>query len=128
MLTNAVVTIYHKVFNAATKQSGFRRYVVPAAHWYADHRVNVDNTGISDAEIYKVRIPAEQLETYMDPDAFLAAGCPSDAWTVDHGDYFLRGEAPDITKPSDISGRYAQVRSWGDNRRGGLPHLRIEGW
>ena len=23
---------------------------------------------------------------------------------------------------------YGQVKSWGDNRRGGLPHIRIEGW
>lgn len=128
MLTNAVVTIYHKYFDKTTKQSSFRRHVVSAAHWYADHRVNVDNAGISGAEVYKVRIPDEYLADYLDPDAYLAAGAPETKWTVDQGDYFLKGEGADITKPSDIQGRYAQVRSFGDNRRGGLPHLRIEGW
>lgn len=123
MVTNASITIYHKTGKAGEP---LKRIFIPECNWYADHRINVETSGVTGAEIYKVRIPREWLDGYRDPDEYLSSDT---GWTVDNGDYFVKGEGPEnVIKPSDIGSRFAQVRSWGDNRRGGLPHLRIEGW
>ena len=128
MLTNERVTIYHKTFNKQTKTQEIRRHVVESASWYADYKVSADSTGTTCAEVYKIRIPIENLDGYMTPDEYTKAGAPADRWTVDNGDYFVKGEAPEITKPSEISGKFSKVQSWSDNRRGALKHLRIAGW
>ena len=128
MLTNAAITIYHKIFNKSTRLPELVRYEIPAASWYADQRINVDSAGISSADIYNIRIPAKYLKDYLTPDEFEAAGQPGSKWTVDNGDYFIEGSGADIEKISDINKRFSQVQAWSHNTRGTLKHLRITGW
>jgi hypothetical protein len=127
MQTNATVTIYHKDYVAKEKSFNYKRIVVKAS-WYSDHRIAVDSTGIIGSETYNVRIPLEELGGYMAPDEYNEAGQPANKWTVANGDYFKRGTGEDITSPKELTGTFAQVNAWSDNRRGMLKHIRITGW
>lgn len=126
MTTNAVITIYHAIFNIDERRTEYRKHTTSAS-WHVDHRVNVDSAGINSAETYRVRVPKEELKDYLPPDEYLEAGQPKDKWTVDNGDYFIKGEGPEIAKISDVK-NFSKVNSWSDNRRGVLQHVRIVGW
>lgn len=128
MLTNAIITIYHKILNKSTRLPELIRHEVAAASWYATQKINVDSAGISSADIFNIRIPEEQLADYLTPDEYQAAGQPADKWTVDNGDYIIKGSGKDITKITEISGSFSQVQAWSRNTRGTLKHLRLTGW
>lgn len=126
MITNADVTLYHQMYDTATKKTTYKKTVIQDVSWYASFGIAAGNAGMVGKEIFKIRIPPEALV-----DGTSALDSYGSDWVVGNKDYFCRGEGPDIEKPSDlekINVRYAQVCSWSDNRRGGLPHIRIEGW
>ena len=137
MITNADITIYRRAIPTQNAAS-YLRTVICGVSWYCKHVVNASSSGLSGGNVFKIRIPEEAtvkgisaFGSYVSPDDFVLSENPSGKWTVDNGDYFCLGVGPDIEKPSDLAKnrlRYGQVYSWGDNRRGGLPHIRIEGW
>jgi hypothetical protein len=138
VITNADITIYNHRIDPGTRQTVYARHVIQDVSWYASVNVSAASGGLTGGDVYKIRIPPEALadgqpalESYRAAKEYLDLQDPSGNWTVQNGDYFCRGEGPEITKPSDLEAAhvlYGQVRSWGDNRRGGLPHIRIEGW
>ena len=140
MITNADVTIYVRSHDPVSKKQIYNRYVIYDVHWYENFKVSSSAGGLTGGNVFKIRIPEEAL---MDGNPALAAFLPLQAfrslpkeqtegrWTAGPGDCFCLGECDAISQPSDLAkfgNPYGQIRSVGDNRIGGLPHIRIEGW
>lgn len=138
MITNADVTIYNHRIDPVTRKAVYIRHVIQDVSWYASIDVSASAGGLVGGNVYKIRIPPEALadgqpalESYQPAQEYASLENIDGVWTVQNGDYFCRGEGPEIIKPSDLETahvQYGQVKSWGDNRHGGLPHIRIEGW
>lgn len=140
MITNADITIYSKQFDQTCRKTFFLRHVIRRVSWYGNLKVSVESGGLSGGNIFKIRIPKEAevnglpaLAGYLPPGEYqvLPEAEREGRWTVDTGDYFCRGIGPEVEKPSDLSGHvlpYGQVKAVSDNRRGGQPHIRLEGW
>lgn len=138
MITNADITIYNHYIDPATRQTAYVRHVIQDVSWYASVNVSAASGGLVGGDVYKIRIPPEALadgqpalDAYRPAPEYAGLKDTDGVWTVQNGDYFCRGEGPEITKPSDLEMahvQYGQVKSWGDNRRGGLLHIRMEGW
>lgn len=127
MITNADITLYHAYLDPVQKKKKYLRTVIRSVHWYTNQKVIVGDGGLKSADEYKIRIPIESCGGYLPPDAFRES--PEGHWTIDNGDWFVRGALMvDIDKASDLASyNPGQVLSWSDNRRGGLPHIRIGG-
>lgn len=138
MITNADITIYNQEYDPETRQSTYVRHFIQGVSWYASVNVSAASGGLVGGEVYKIRIPPEALadeqpalDGYRTAQDYAALQDKDGVWTIQNGDYFCRGEGPEIAKPSDLEKAhllYGKIHSWGDNRRGGLPHIRIEGW
>ena len=136
MITNADVTIYNHRIDPVTRKAVYIKHVMQDVSWYVSIDVSASSGGLVGGNVY--RIPPEALadgqpalDTYRPAQEYASLENIDGVWTAQNGDYFCRGEGPEITKPSDLETAhvlYGQVKSWGDNRRGGLPHIRIEGW
>lgn len=128
MITNADMTIFNKVADKENKRFVYRAHYISAVHFYTDQKATVGDAGIKSADLYKIRIPEEQLSCYMTPEEFAR---DQTGWTVDNDDLFVLGEYDkDIIGVGDLAKLhrpYGVVSSWSDNRRGGLPHIRIGG-
>lgn len=140
MITNADITVYNRQFDPSSRKTVFLRHEVRHVSWHAKLAVAADPGGLSGGNVFQIRIPQEAetdslpaLAGYLPPGEY--RGLPeaerAGRWTVDAGDYFCRGTGPEMEKPSDLKDHalpYGQVKSVSDNRRGSLPHIRIEGW
>lgn len=137
MTTNASMTIYNRRKN---KDTGFYEYVrhfIPTVYWYTNQKTKVSDegsrSGIQSADVYKIRIPEEELAYYVSPEEYYQI--PDDGlgerWTADNQDLFVKGECTiEIKSAADLEKlhkTYGSVNSWSDNRFGGLPHIRIGG-
>ena len=133
MITNAVVTIYNRARGNKDTFDSWHYTVLKPVHVYVDHKVSVGDSGLSSADVYKIRIPAdaEGADYYLPPEEYAEMDNPNGYWTIQNDDYIVLGEcAKEIEKPADlhkVSWRNCKVLSWSDNRRGTTPHWRIEG-
>lgn len=133
MIANADITLYNHHYNKDTRLDDWQRTVIYGVHFYVDNKVNLGDEGLNSADVYKIRIPedAECNRAYLPEDKYAAADDTEAYWTLQNGDYVVRGECLlDIEKPSDIKQvrtQYCKITSWSDNRFGGLPHWRIGG-
>lgn len=136
MITNESLTIYNRKLNPETRQYVYNRTEIPSVHWYTDQKVQMlsDDKGLVSADLYKIRIPkGKQTDTYIPPNKYAALPYSYEKryWTVENGDLFVKGIVRDeITKESDLKNKhyvYGKVLSYSDNRKGGIPHIRIGG-
>lgn len=137
MITNTSLTIYNRRKNRKTGFHEYVRHFIPEVHWYTDQKIKVADKGsgggIESADVYKIRIPEEQLRDYIAPEEFVRLSDEEIGakWTVENQDLFVKGECViDIKSVADLEKlhkTYGAVNSWSDNRFGGLPHIRIGG-
>lgn len=136
MITNESLTIYNRKMDPVTRQYVYRRTEIPEIHWYTDQKVQMlsDDKGLVSADLYKIRIPeGKQTSNFIPAHEYAALpyGEESRYWTVENGDLFVKGIVEDeITKESDLKKKYyvyGKVLSYSDNRKGGIPHIRIGG-
>lgn len=133
MLTNATITIYNHRYDPLTHFDAWQRTVIENVYVYVDHKVSVADSGLSSAEVYKIRIPANvgNADQYLPPEEYRRSDYPGGHWTLQADDQIVLGECDlEIEKPADLKAvyqRHCKVLSWSDNRFGGLPHWRIEG-
>ena len=86
MTTNADCTIYHKIYNPATRLDEWEPSQYQGVNWYGKQAVSVGDSGLSTADSYIVRIPTE-------------GRIP-----VDKGDVVVKGLIQDtITSPSQLN-------------------------
>lgn len=140
MITNTDITIYSKQFDQDSRKTFFRRHVIKRVSWHAKLAVAADPSGLTGGNVFRIRVPKEAevdgfpaLSGYLPPSEYrkLPEEGREGTWTVNTGDYFCQGSGPKMEKPSDLKDHalpYGQVKNVRDNRRGGQPHIRIEGW
>ena len=125
MITNADITIYNRRYDPETRLDTWKGTVIKNVSFYSDMRVNLDNKGLSTADIYKIRIPGKSLKGYVPADEYAA---DEGTWTVQKDDYIVLGASDqEIARPIDLKNSL-RINSWSDNRRGSLPHIRIGGF
>jgi hypothetical protein len=116
MITNADLTLYHKIYDPEKRDDVWTGTQYPAVNWYGGQIVAVGDSGLSSADHYKVRIPTTN-------EVEAAAG-----------DIAVKGLVED--KPTGAtaltrkySGQCFVVTHVQDNRRGspGMQHWRLEG-
>lgn len=132
MITNADITIYNKKYTPETRADTWRRTFLQGVHFYHENKVQPSERGLVNADLYKIRIPQDvgTDKAYVPQAEYQAAEDISSLWTIQKGDYIVRGAGPDIANIQELqqSGmETCKIISWSDNRRGGLPHWRIEG-
>lgn len=132
MITNADITIYNKKYDPKIRGDTWHRAVLKGVHLYCEHKVQLLATGLVNADLYKIRVPldVETDKQYVPPGEYRVAGDVSGMWTIQKGDYIVRGIGPDVSSPVELQKLIidtCKVTAWSDNRRGGLPHWRIEG-
>lgn len=125
MITNADITIYNRRYDPETRLDTWKGTVIKNVSFYSDMKVNLDNNGLSTADIYKIRILGKSLKGYVPADEYTAA---EDTWTVQKDDYIVLGVFDqEIARPIELKNSL-RINSWSDNRRGSLPHIRIGGF
>ena len=115
MLTNADCTIYHKVYDKATRLDRCERTQYCSVTWYAKQAATVGENGLMAADTLTVRIPVTT-----------SSSAPAAV-----GDIIVRGLLDkDITQPKEL-GTYEHytITAVRDNHRGSsfIQHWRIEG-
>lgn len=132
MLTNADITIYNKKYDPNTRNDTWHRTVLGGVHFYCEHKVQLLAAGLANADLYKIRVPLHvRTDRQYAPQAeYQAAGDVSGLWTIQKGDYVVHGTGPEVASLGELQKtglEICKVTAWSDNRRGGLPHWRIEG-
>lgn len=116
MITNNTdITLYHRTYDPALRADTWQRTQFQGCNWYGCRAVTVGNNGLDAASkqtnLYTVRIPGQK--------ALQAAP----------GDIVIRGLFED-ERPQEAQKRAAEsflVTAVRDNRRGMLPHWKLEG-
>lgn len=131
MITNSDITIYNRYYDKKTGYDIYRRTIIRDVWFFVDNKVQITESGVLAANIYKVRIPVNADAggaVYVLPGEYTGA---DQTWTIQADDYVCRGVSEqEIEKPSDLrkeTGQVFKVTSWSDNRFGSLSHWRIGG-
>lgn len=132
MITNADITIYNKKYDPTARKDTWHWTVLKGVHFYCGHRVRLLAAGLVNADLYKIRVPvdAQTDKQYVPQSEFQAAEDVSHLWTIQKGDCIAVGIGPDISSLQELQKLIrdtCKITAWSDNRRGGLPHWRIEG-
>lgn len=104
------VTLVHHIRGADS--DSYKCYVIENVSWYEKMAVAVSADGAKPVNSIVIRIPAEDLPDVM-PEKL---------------DYIVKGVLDAFSVPRDLLGRICfQITSVSDNRRGGLPHVKVSG-
>ena len=91
MLTNAEIVIFNQFPDREKKRMIYVPHKVPKVWLYKDQKVTVGEHGLKSAELYKIRIPWP-VEGWLPEQDFRDLAEPGEAWTVQNGDFFLKGD------------------------------------
>lgn len=132
MRPDADITIYNKKYDPGTRNDTWHRTVLRGVHIYCEHKVQLLATGLVNADVYKIRVPTHvgTDKRYVPLGEYRRSEDVSGLWTIQKGDYIVQGIGPDISSLKELQEAgldTCKVTAWSDNRRGSLPHWRIEG-
>lgn len=133
MLTNADITIFNRFADKTNREIIYVPHYIESVWFYADQKTDVVNGGLVSAEVYKIRIPYVQCEKYLPESEFRDSKDQEDAWTVQKGDFFIRGgwSGDNVHGIDEIKKRaccsVGKVLSYSENFTGSSPHIRIGG-
>lgn len=131
MKTNGDITLYNRRYSKDTRSDVWCRTVLHNVWIYTDNKIQLSDSGVKTADVFKIRIPAHVStnKEYVSEDAWQTVDA-DECWTLQQDDCFCIGEGPEISAPSDLEklrARSGRIFSWSDNRFGSQPHWRIEG-
>ena len=114
MITNASLTIYHKVFDEATRLEKWIKFTYPNVWFFGGKGAGI-NKGYDNANNVDIRIPYDTNNI--------------DIANIKIGDILIKGTLPqDITTQQDlVNYDVFNVTSINDNNFGNNPHIRIGG-
>lgn len=132
MLTNAVITIFNRVPNAAEREFVYIPHVLTYVWVHTSRKVVTEQGGLTSNPIYKIRIPFPR-PGWLPPEVYGKGMDSGDSWTVREKDLFMIGAWPggevkgieDIKK--EFSGTVGVVLNYSENFFGSSKHIRIEG-
>lgn len=132
MLTNAEIVIFNQFPDREKKRMIYVPHKVPKVWFYKDQKVTVEEHGLKSAELYKIRIPWP-AEGWLPEQDFRDLAEPGEAWTVQNGDFLLKGDwdGGSVSGIAEIrkrfSGEVGEVLSHSENFYSFSPHIRIGG-
>lgn len=114
MITNASLTIYHKVFDETTRLEKWVRFNYKNVWFFGGKGASV-NKGYDNANDVDIRIPYKQNQV--------------DVNKIQIGDILVKGDlAKDINTQQDLSEfEFYNITSINDNNFGNNPHIHIGG-
>ena len=122
MITNADITILNRVYDPEERLDKWKATFIENVSFYSDTKVNLDSNGLTTADVYKMRIP--DYNGYVPAGEYIGE---EGTWTLQIDDYIVKGKLDkDVTRPAELDDKI-RIKSFSDNRRGMLPHLRIGG-
>ncbi len=129
MLTNADMTIYNKVFDKVTRTDKFVRTQVQKVNWYNNLGAVMSNGAVGVGNTFKLR--TENYGSYLPEKDYKALATKTGKWTIQRDDVVAKGllttEITGIADLQKLGIECFRVTTYSDNRRGGLPHLRLGG-
>jgi IMP dehydrogenase/GMP reductase len=130
MRTNANITIYNKYVDPETLSEKYQRHQIVAIAWESRKAVNVIRSGgYIEADRAALYIPFRRGEYYQGPIAWQALVDKSGFWTLQQGDFVVKGlvtdEISDTFTITDLSRKYDDVFTISsiDTMDQGSPHL-----
>ena len=102
------ITIVHHI---KADEDIYTCHTLKKASWFEKVTISTSADGAKPVNTYEVRIFGENLG--VEPSL---------------GDYCVKGIVKGIEKPADLKNEvYFRITAIGNNKRGGLPHIRISG-
>ena len=82
-----MITIYHKGYDPQTRADTWTRHTYTGETVYINSKVSVDSSGLSRANVYKIRIFTDDAVIVATGDKVVSGECrdarpPKDCWTV----------------------------------------------
>lgn len=106
MITNTPATLYNKVRGSET----YQRWGLIAVHWENRKAANVLRSGLLEADSVMVMVPYAIGSKYLLPFAWQALPDKTDRWTLQVGDYLVKGLVTDEIEAgftiSDLKAKY----------------------
>lgn len=90
MMTNTKMTVYNKYIEPFTHKKVYKKYVIENVFWDDARGIN-RNTGYENADKVNIYIPFDKndLTDYKEAKDFNGIG-----WTLQNGDFILKGDCP----------------------------------
>jgi hypothetical protein len=119
MITNADITIFNKVYNAAARRNDYKGTFIQGVSFVKRNAVlGLDNSSgsLTQGDTYTIRIPlkattasGKAYQTYLDAASF--TGHEEGHWTIQNGDLIVKGDATSLkdVSPATIEKAYSDV-------------------
>ena len=115
MITNNIITYYHKVFNKTTKLDEWQRIIFNNVWVFINKGSNI-NKGYENSNNIDVRIPMEEIK---DSSIF-------NIFSI--GDIIAIGIQPSINEQNDLQGKdFYNITNINTNSFGNNPHIHLGG-
>ena len=115
MITNADLTIYNKYYNPTTKVEVYQRTQIVGVVWENRKAANVIKSGLISADQAAIYIPMARGANYLQPIAWQALVSKVGKWTLQIGDFVVKGIVTDTVDGSftisDLKAKYNNVLS-----------------
>lgn len=108
------ITLVQMYYDSEMDADKYRQTVIQNVSWFSKVKVELQDKGVTSADVVKIRIPEKEL-----PEGII----------LSNGDYIVLGKLDQtIAKREDLDGlEYVSIISVGDNRRGNLRHWAVTG-
>ena len=115
MITNADLTIFNKHYDPTSKSEKYQRTQIVGVVWENRKAANVIKSGLISADQVAIYIPFARGANYLQPIAWQALSNKTGKWTLQIGDFVVKGLVNDsITSSftiSDLKAKYNDVLS-----------------
>lgn len=130
-LCNDTVTVYNARFDKERDSTVYVPTVIRGVSWYGASKATVDSSGLKAASQYTVRIPLDADtggKSYTEPWEYKSASDVSSVFTLNEGDFIVKGAFTDTLLLPPKSGGFVTVLTVTDNRRApNAPHWKVTG-
>lgn len=130
-LCNETITVYNARLDRDRDTTVYTPTVIRGASWYGSMKSTVDASGLKAASQYTVRIPAgadAEGKSYTEAERYRAAGDVSRLFTLNEGDFIVKGAFADVLTLPPQSMAYITILAVTDNRRApNAPHWKVTG-
>lgn len=131
-LCNDTITVYNARLDQETDSTVYVPTTICGVSWYGTSKATVDSSGLKAASQCIVRIPLEAdtgEKSYTEPWVYKSAGNVSGLFTLNEGDFIVKGAFTDtlLLPPASGSG-FITILAVTDNRRApNAPHWKVTG-
>lgn len=131
-LCTDTVTVYNARLDKERDSTVYVPTVISGVSWYGTSKATVDSGGLKAASQYIVRIPLDADtggKSYTEPWGYKSAGDVSGLFTLNEGDFIVKGAFADtLLLPPESGSGFVTILTVTDNRRApNAPHWKVTG-